>query len=150
MFIDDWAEECEADQLLQRHGKLGADQGAYTEKQLIRHTKREHPEQAEIIEIVHVHGDNVLLHLAQTDLAAMVQSDLVKLGKLARLSDRHMDVWSLRARGLTVRDIAIAVDMPRSTVQDMLVRSRLRVLRALVMNPHFGLWEVYWELVHRF
>lgn len=132
--------EAQADQLLKQSSVMGRKTGIYTEEQMRKHTYRE---------VVSTQLATSSLAVAGADLSTLVISELQHLGRLAKLTDRQQDVWNLRILGLNIREIADVCGISERATRDRLTYARAKIIRAMIAYPYFGLWEVYYELVHR-
>jgi DNA-binding CsgD family transcriptional regulator len=136
--------EREADAYLARAGAICSRRGArkrlYTDRQLANHRRRELTNYDE--------GLN-LFAVAERELLEVIGRDIVRIFDRARLSSKQYSVWELFMTGMSQEEIARITKTTQSTVSRHFSAGKRKIIAALVSDPYYGWWEVYWSEVNR-
>lgn len=136
--------ELEADALLMRAGAIDCRRGVrkklYTDRQLSNHRRRELTNYEE--------GLN-LFPIAEREMLGLIGRDIERIINRACLSSRQYSAWGLFMTGLNQKEIAEITKTTQSTVSRHLAAGKRKIVAALISDPYYGWWEVYWSEVRR-
>jgi len=135
--------ELEADRQLRRAGKLGRSEGAFTEDQLTRRTWREETWDPGVLG--QGRGDR---DLSEAVIDARTW-EAIEWARVAGADGQGLLVWTLWLSGWSLGEIGELQGYSASTAYRRVLKVRRLVSDYLETYPYYGLWEVYWALVHR-
>ncbi len=140
--------EQESDRYLEEHGYIQHRKGRKNEAEIFTETQIADKSGRDI------HCPDEMLHaVLDQDLAGMIESEMVEMSRLARLTDCQMDIWRLHVYGVKSADIAKSLYSDNSVSEAYICKTlkiiRSKIARAAWHNPWCGWLCVYWQEVHR-
>ncbi len=140
--------EQESDRYLEDHGFIQHRKGRKNEAEIFTETQISDKSGRDI------HCPDEMLHaVLDNDLADMFESEVVGMGRLARLTDIQMDIWRLHVYGVRLADIARSLYDDRTVDAGYVLRTikkcKAKIARAAWLNPYYGWLWVYLKDVHR-
>jgi DNA-directed RNA polymerase specialized sigma subunit len=138
--------ERQEDELLKQHGFISKNgshrpRSCYTEKQL-RDLARRH-EQTN-------HNETLNLYtMAKVELSESQEYDIIKMIERAHLTKRELLAWTLHKQRETGAYIGDQLGVTASRVYQLIHEAQRKLERTLLINPYWGLHEVYWSEVLR-